>query len=451
MSGLIEITCSNCSKTLKVPKARSGQNGKCAYCGDSVFIPYEEEVTSTMTKMVSPQHESQEKQQNEYALPKARSSASYQPPKYKKRKNTTTNVTLWCLVTFVVGNTTGYMFSEHIDRFFGASSDVSNTNNSIVHVTPKKTVSNSTSPEIVDLNIAEKNPVDVSKTQDILEKTKVSIDELEIVVKSLDKNANQLFARYNINVGEDTYNYIESSNKELKLGRSICENASRVLEKKEAEKLSQINSQLQDTIYRNEQLREKVKQKDIALKKQLSQYNKSSSRKNGKISSKYMGKWYIKLLKSTKKVDVIYGRINITTHSASVKYRAIQNEIKRIKNYGKDVKKATKILMQRIDSGKEPFSWIENRRQSARSIPQKKQADALETFLKNNKKFEVDITSEYKELRQATQSIHKQNETRLLAETTLRSILRALQTINRKWEEEYQTFDSAVSNFAIKE
>lgn len=107
--------------------------------------------------------------------------------------------------------------------------------------------------------------------------------------------------------------------------------------------------------------------------------------------------------------------------------------------------------MQRIDSGKDPFSWIENRRQSARSIPQKKQADALEAFLKNSKKFEVDIISEYKELRQATQSIHKQNETRLLAETTLRSILRALQTINRKWEEEYQTFDSAVSNFAIKD
>lgn len=458
MSNLIETACGHCGKTLKVPKNRAGQSGKCAYCGESVLIPYEDEVKSSTGRTIDTNSDFQQQQQQrqqEYAIPKAHSSAAYKQPKYKKQKKSATPTIVACsLVAFIIGNASGYLFSEHIDKILGISPNIANTNNSIVHVTPPKTINNnSTQPDVVDLNTTQQkdNSQQIAQTQQTLQKTQADLNELETAVKSLDKTSTHLFTKYRVNVEEEVYNFIENANKELKLGRNICENAQRVLQQNDENKLVEMIAQLEDASQRKQQLYGKIQQKNAELKKQLSKFDKSSSRKNGKISSKYMGKWYIKLLKSTRKVDVIYGRINITTLSASIKFRAIKNEIKMIKNYGRDIEKAAKRLTEKIDSGKDPFSWIEKRRQTARSIPQKQQADILEDFLKKGKKFIIDIESEYNQLAQAVRNIHKQSEKRLLAETTLRNILMSLQTINRKWQEEYQTFDSAIINFEIKD
>ena len=98
-------------------------------------------------------------------------------------------------------------------------------------------------------------------------------------------------------------------------------------------------------------------------------------------------------------------------------------------------------------STKDIHKWIEVREEKAMSAPQLRQAKLMREFLKKDKKLEIDIQSEMKELADSTGKFRSEAKRNNVTENTLKNIINSLESINRKYRDVYEDLNSAATNF----
>ena len=91
--------------------------------------------------------------------------------------------------------------------------------------------------------------------------------------------------------------------------------------------------------------------------------------------------------------------------------------------------------------------WLKRRRETVQTSSQQKQADLVSSFLQNNNKFIIDFDSEFSELQRELYTLQSQSNGQYISDETTKNLNQILRKIDRKYQDNYQIFNSAVLNF----
>lgn len=165
------------------------------------------------------------------------------------------------------------------------------------------------------------------------------------------------------------------------------------------------------------------------------------------VGSEYLGSWYSDIKPDLIKLqETCELNLNFQTTGAAIKMDTVKVNAKKILAYAKDVNNTVQEL-QKAMTEKNIQDWLQWRRSSANSSSQTQQADLIEGFVKT-KKIPIDVASDIQQLRRGIVLLNREvNKGQQISEEVVRQVLSALQAIGRKYDEVFQNFNSAVTNF----
>lgn len=182
----------------------------------------------------------------------------------------------------------------------------------------------------------------------------------------------------------------------------------------------------------------------------IDQYSKSIEERSSqkKNLAGYMGNWYPQLLKLLGTVEKYSQKnVRIPTTGASVKLQEIQKEIGKIRRYEEEIGQIAQELENHVAAGNNLENWIRQEIAEAQIRSQERKARLLENFWNQGHRFRLNIKEEYEELRNATKVFAAEVSRKQIEEDTIRKMLAPIQAITRKYDRQYQDFNSAVANF----
>jgi hypothetical protein len=161
----------------------------------------------------------------------------------------------------------------------------------------------------------------------------------------------------------------------------------------------------------------------------------------------FMGSWYGDLKAELNKLqDLCNQNLSFQSTGAGIKCDSVKVNIKKMNSYYLEIQNSVQDL-DKATSRKSPQEWIRWRRETSTATSQLRQADMLESFVKN-KKFTIDIQNELQQLKRSAVEFQKEvSSGQQISESAIGSILKALQAIHEKYDEIYTSFNSAVTNF----
>ena len=179
--------------------------------------------------------------------------------------------------------------------------------------------------------------------------------------------------------------------------------------------------------------------------KKISDFMKTQEQKAK--GGSFMGDWYQNLKKRTDDLGSLCEQnFSVSSTGASIRLQKIQGLIKRAKEYSRDIGQTAETL-ERTMGSKDINRWIADRRAKAMSGPQLRQAKLMEEFLSKGKKFELEIEDELKSLSEGMGKFRSEVKRGEVSEDSLKEVLRSLESIDRKYRDPYEDFNSAVTNF----
>lgn len=165
------------------------------------------------------------------------------------------------------------------------------------------------------------------------------------------------------------------------------------------------------------------------------------------VTSDYLGKWYQGIGKQCEEMKKLGSKnLSFQTDTASKKFDRLQNVLLRcVERYPKEIDNDVEKL-KKAQAGKNLDRWIEERRNNAINLKQKKHADLLAAFVKT-KKFELDIMRDVGQLETAAKRLVADASDNRISEETVVRVVEILESIQRTYDEEKEEFSSAVANF----
>lgn len=484
MSDYIKLTCT-CGKVLKVPASRAGQTGKCARCGKSVTIP---DVSSQESEdIVDSSSKSSKAKRNRFCnqcgkeLDRSGRCSNCDKKKEKKpdskKKHSGLSITQ-LLLCFLAGLLVGIILGpgyldilptqESIMQFF------SKFRNS--EVTPQEEPQNQQNNEwnqpSNDWN--QQNNDWNQPSNDWNQQNNLNSDALKQKEKylSLVIDATQSAEQYLADLQRET-SVLEEQKKKLSNYSLYSENASKLLQESNTlqKKISdsiQFAKQVQsdenwlqlknayDRLYpytgkltEKDKLVRNIRQEVQSIRSDIEKYDayQSTSSQTPRVdNTPYIGMWYSQLKQYKEELDELLKKATPTRSAGYVKIQSMMSILKAFQRYPSEVHSAAEILNQTMQNpNKDVYSWITNRKNTAMTQTQKKQAEVLEKFLQNSKQFIIDLFSELQTLNQAVYNVRR--DVYNLSDNAIQDLLNILKDINRKYSDEYELFHSAVLNF----
>lgn len=174
---------------------------------------------------------------------------------------------------------------------------------------------------------------------------------------------------------------------------------------------------------------------------ELQKYGKRTTQ-SPSVNTKFMGSWYFALQQQIANVKQMLQSSSI---QRGVVEERLQVSVKKIQGYAKDIDNAAQII-QKVRQQKDIRKWIKWRTANANTHSQLKQAKILQEFLEMEK-FELPMHDELAQLKLKTENLQQAIAKKQETKSAIKEVLKTLQAIHRKYEENYQVFNSAVVNF----
>lgn len=476
MSDYIELTCT-CGKVLKVPASRAGQTGKCARCGKSVTIP--DRSVQESDDIVDSSRSSKSKKNrfcNQCGQELDRSGRCRNCDKKKekksdsKKKHSGLSITQ-LLLCFLAGLFVGIILGP-------GYLNVLPTQESIMQFFSKFRSSEVTPQEVQPSNDLNQPSNDWNQpsndwnqpSNDWNQQNNLNSNALEQKEKylSLVINATQSAEQYLADLKAET-SVLEEQKKKLSNYNLYSEIASKLLQESNTlqKKISdsiQYAKQVQseenwfqlknayDRLYpytgkltEKVQLVRDMRQEVQSIRSDIEKYDAYNAPQKTLVdNTPYIGIWYSNLKQYKDELDELLKKANPVNKSGYIKIQSMMSILKAFQRYPSEVHSVAEILKQSMQN-KDVYNWIINRKDTAVTMTQKKQAEVLEKFLQNSNQFILDIFAELQTLNQSVYNVRR--DIYNVPDSAIQDLLNILKDINRKYSNEYELFHSAVLNF----
>lgn len=197
----------------------------------------------------------------------------------------------------------------------------------------------------------------------------------------------------------------------------------------------------------NSSLVTRIKQETNKISGDLQRYDDFERQKTKKVdSTPYVGSWYYSLQLQTQQLETSLKTATTSSNSSYVRIQTMLRMIQSMRYYPNEIHYSAEQLSLGM-THKNINDWLKRRRETAQTSSQQKQADLVSSFLQNNNKFIIDFDSEFSELQRELYTLQSQSNGQYISDETTKNLNQILRKIDRKYQDNYQIFNSAVLNF----
>lgn len=443
MDKLIELHC-KCGKLLKVPKERAGQSGNCSACGAEVSIP----IPLGKKTEPAPKKDSYffPKKPKE-ATPKAGPFPVAKPVVAKPQARKISVLVLFYLIlAFLLGLFVGVVLGpeylnllparESLLPMFGRNEGTLPSLEKIdTRIEPVKNTAEASEQKTLSESYLSQKPQLDRAMQNVQAYTTV----LEKEIEELKKQKALLEMNYQVSLSEEAQRLLQDAKQNLTSFQERIQYSKNIYERERWDLIPKAYGYLKkyETIQPSTDQTVQRLRAETQKGEELLSRARAYSSKTTVAAGTYLGSWYKNLLALIAPIK------SVCATRGGARMENIKASIQKCECYATDIDEIAQQFLKLMNQ-KDVHKWIQQRKATALSGSQKRQYEIVESFLQSGQKFEVDLLEEMRSLENHVGPIQTQAAQNGSVDEIAREILAVLRQIDRKYQESYEAFHSAL-------